>query len=76
MDWCLNRNEDSTFTANCFFVPADLRLIASSISYATPAYRTWLVRVDLGNDDLIDTLDAVEYTNSELYLRFDELFDG
>ena len=76
MDWCLTRNEDGTFSAYCLFIPADVRIISSAVSYSTPAYRLWLSRVEVDNDNLIDTLNAVEHINSEIYRRFDEIFDG
>ena len=76
MDWCLFPNEDGTFSANCLFIPADVRIVSSAFYYATPAYRSWLRRVEADDNNLIDALNAIERVNWELVQKFNELFDG
>ena len=76
MDWCLFRNEDGSFSANCLFIPADMRIVSSAFLYATPAYLTWLSRVEADDANLIDALNAIKQVNWELVHKFNELFDG
>ena len=76
MDWCLQRNEDGTFSTFPFHHPADVRYIAPLIRFTVRPFRLWLERVDIANDLLVDALKWVEDVNTALFRKFDESYDG
>ena len=76
MDWSLDPKEDGMYSAYSLFKSADMRIVSSAFHYSTRAYRLWLKRVEADNDNLIDTLNAIERINLAIVHRFNELFDG
>jgi hypothetical protein len=42
MDWCLQRNEDDTFSIYPFFHPADIRYITPVLAFCNEPYALWL----------------------------------
>jgi hypothetical protein len=74
MDWCLRRNDDSTFSIYPFFHPADIRSITPLLLFCNEPYALWLKRI--GDDDSPFTmfLDWIEAQNRNLYREFDRLY--
>jgi hypothetical protein len=74
MDWCLQRNEDDTFSIYPFFHPADIRYITPLLFFCNEPYALWLKRI--GVDDRYYTmfLDWIATQNWKLYLEFDRLY--
>jgi hypothetical protein len=74
MDWCLQRNEDGTFSIYPFFHPADIRYITPLLPFCNEPYALWLKRI--GADDRYYTvfLDWIAMQNRNLYLEFDRLY--
>jgi hypothetical protein len=74
MDWCLQRNQDGTFSIYPFFHPADIRYITPLLVFCNEPYALWLKRI--GADDRYFTvfLDWVEAQNQNLYREFDRLY--
>ena len=76
MDWCLSKNDDGTFSAFALFVGVDARAILPLVRYATPPYALWMERIQLQDESLRHTLDCIQDYSREIYLKFDELYDG
>jgi hypothetical protein len=74
MDWCLQRNEDGSFSIYPFFHPADIRYITPLLPFCNEPYALWLKRI--GADDRYYTvfLDWIATQNRNLYLEFDRLY--
>jgi Family of unknown function (DUF5677) len=74
MDWCLQRNEDGTFSIHPFFHPADIRYITPLLPFCSEPYALWLKRI--GADDRHYTMfvDWIAKQNWNLYLEFDRLY--
>ena len=75
MDWCLQRNQDGTFSIYPFFHPADIRYITPLLVFCNEPYASWLKRI--GADDRYFTvfLDWVEAQNQNLYRELDRLYE-
>lgn len=76
MDWCLQKNEDLTFSVFPFSHPADVRFICPTIKFCNKPYREWLKRINCENKFLTETLDWIEKVNRRLFFLFDEKYDG
>jgi hypothetical protein len=74
MDWCLQRNDDGTFSTYPFFHPADIRYITPLLLFCSEPYALWLKRI--GADDRYFTifLDWIAAQNWSLYQEFDRLY--
>ncbi len=74
MDWCLQRNDDRTFSIYPFFHAADIRGITPLILFCNEPYALWLKRI--GADDRTFTifLDWIAVQNRNLYSEFDRLY--
>ena len=74
MDWCLDRNDDGTFSIYPFFHPADIRFITPMLLFCNEPYALWLKRI--GADDKYFTLllDWIAAQNRHLYAEFDRLY--
>ena len=74
MDWCLQRNDDGTFSIYPFFHPADIRYITPLLLFCNEPYALWLKRI--GADDKFFTvfLDWIAAQNGNLYREFDRLY--
>lgn len=74
MDWCLQKNEDATFSIYPFFHPADIRFITPMLLFCNEPYILWLKRI--GADDAHYTvfLDWIGKQNMNLYAEFDRLY--
>jgi hypothetical protein len=76
LDFDLVQNEGGTFGAFPFFQPADPRFVGPLIRFAVPPFRAWLSRVKLNDGGLVPALDWIEKLNAEIFIRFDDEFDG
>lgn len=76
MDWCLQKNEDLTFSVYPFYHPADVRYICPTIKFCNEPYRKWLKRIDCEDKFLTETLDWIERVNTRLFMLFDQKYDG
>ena len=76
MDWCLSRNDDSTFSAFALTHGVDARVILPLVRYATPPFVLWSDRIQIQDDLMRQTFDRIHDYSRSIYLRFDELYDG
>ncbi|WP_047536667.1 DUF5677 domain-containing protein [Methylotenera versatilis] len=76
MDWCLQKNEDSTFSAFPFYHEADVRYICPTIKFCNEPYRLWLKRIDCEDEYLTAVLDWVERVNARIFMIYDQKYDG
>lgn len=76
MDWCLTKNEDGTFSAYPFYHPADVRFVAPTLRFVTPAYRLWLERIDANGEGLLNVVDWIERVNTAIFRKFDTMYGG
>ena len=76
MDFCLTKNDDSTFSAFPFSHSADIRYVGPLLIFSVPAYRAWLQRIQAYDDGLKQLLDWVERVNGAIFTKFDDEFDG
>jgi len=76
MDWCLVKNENGTFSAYPFHYPADIRFVTPTLTFTNEPFRLWLQRIDAYDDQLRGLLDWIERTNTALFKKFDENYDG
>ncbi len=76
MDWCLQKNEGSTFSAYPFYHEADVRYICPTIKFCNDPYRLWLKRIECEDDYLTDVLDWIERVNTKIFMIFDQKYDG
>jgi hypothetical protein len=76
MDFCLNKNEDGTFSTYPFSQPADIRFVSPTLLFTNKPYRLWLQRIDASDENLQSLLDWVDRVNTALFRQFDEKYDG
>ena len=76
MDWCLQKNRDSTFSVYPFYHEADVRYICSTIKFCNNPYRLWLKRIECENEYMTDVLDWVERINTRIFMIYDQKYDG
>ena len=74
MDWCLQRNDDSTFSIYPFFHPADIRYISPLLLFCNGPYALWLKRIESDDRSFTMFLDWIEAQNRNLYREFDRLY--
>ena len=74
MDWCLQRNDDGTFSIYPFFHPADIRYITPLLLFCNEPYALWLKRIGADDRSFTMFLDWIEVQNRNLYLEFDRLY--
>lgn len=74
MDWCLERNDDGTFSIYPFFHPADIRYITPLLFFCSKPYALWLKRIGADDRSFTMFLDWIEAQNQYLYLEFDRLY--
>lgn len=76
MDWCLQKNEDSTFSVYPFYHEADVRYVCPALKFCNESYRLWLERIDCLDENMINVLDWVERVNTRIFMIFDQKYDG
>ncbi|PAU74093.1 DUF5677 domain-containing protein [Halomonas salipaludis] len=76
MDWCLQKNEDSTFSVYPFYHEADVRYICPTLKFCNESYRLWLERIDCLDENMINILDWIERVNTRIFMIFDQKYDG
>ena len=76
MDFCLNKNDDGTFSTNPFPHAADIRFVTPTLRFTNKPYRLWLQRIDAYDENLRKLLDWIERVNTALFRQFDEIYDG
>lgn len=76
MDWCLQKNEDSTFSVFPFYHEADVRYIRPTLKFCNESYRLWLERIDCLDENMIYVLDWIERVNNRIFMIFDQKYDG
>ena len=74
MDWCLQRNEDGTFSIYPFFHPADIRYITPLLPFCNEPYALWLKRIEADDRYYTMFLDWIAKQNWNLYQEFDRLY--
>jgi len=75
MDWCLQRNDDGTFSTNPFSHPADIRFITPLLLFCNAPYALWLKRIGLADDKHFTMfLDWIDRQNKHLYREFERLY--
>ncbi|MGA3085059.1 MAG: DUF5677 domain-containing protein [Thermodesulfobacteriota bacterium] len=75
MDFCLQKNDDGTFSAFPFYQPADIRYVTPTLRLCNQPYRLWLKRIDVEDEYLLSVLDWIERVNARLFKAFDVLYD-
>ncbi|KAA0010927.1 hypothetical protein F0A17_16215 [Billgrantia pellis] len=75
MDWCLQKNEDSTFTVYPFYHGADIRYICPTLKFCNEGYRLWLKRIDCEDENMFNILDWIERVNTRIFMIFDQKYD-
>jgi hypothetical protein len=76
MDFCLNKNDDGTFSTNPFPHAADIRFVSPTLLFTNKPYRLWLQRIDAYGESMRKLLDWIERVNTALFRQFDEIYDG
>lgn len=76
MDFCLNKNDDGTFSTYPFPEAADIRFVSPTLLFTNKPYRLWLQRIDAYDENLRKLLDWIERVNTALFRQFDEIYDG
>ncbi|MDN3681345.1 DUF5677 domain-containing protein [Vibrio tapetis subsp. quintayensis] len=76
MDWCLQKNEDATFSVYPFCHPADIRYICPTLKFCNESYRLWLRRIDCEDENMTNILDWIERVNNRIFMIFDQKYDG
>ena len=76
MDWCLQKNEDSTFSVYPFYHEADVRYICPTLKFCNEPYRLWLERINCLDENMINVLDWIESVNTKIFMIFDQKYDG
>jgi hypothetical protein len=76
MDWCLQKNEDSTFSVYPFYHEADVRYICPTIKFCNDPYRLWLKRIECEDENMTNVLDWIERVNTRIFMIFDQKYDG
>lgn len=76
MDWCLQKNEGSTFSVYPFYHEADVRYICPTLNFCNESYRLWLERIDCLDENMINVLDWIERVNTRIFMIFDQKYDG
>ncbi|MDB4609678.1 DUF5677 domain-containing protein [Verrucomicrobia bacterium] len=76
MDWCLQKNEDKTFTVYPFYHEADVRYMSPTLKFCNESYRLWLRRIDCEDENMTNVLDWVERVNNRIFMIFDQKYDG
>lgn len=76
MDFCLNKNDDGTFSTYPFPHPADIRFVSPTLLFTNKPYRLWLQRIDAYDENLGKLLDWIGRVNAALFRQFDEMYDG
>lgn len=76
MDWCLQKNEDATFSVYPFYHEADVRYITPTLRFCNESYRLWLKRIECYDENMTNILDWIERVNSRIFMIFDQKYDG
>ena len=76
MDFCLQKNEDSTFSVYPFYHSVDVRYIIPTLTFCFEPFRLWVKRIDCEDEYITDVFDLVERVNKRIYMIFDEKYDG
>jgi len=76
MDWCLQKNDDLTFSVFPFSHEADVRFICPLITFCNEPYRLWLERIDCEDEYLFEVLDWIERVNKRIFMIFDQKYNG
>jgi hypothetical protein len=74
MDWCLQKNDDDTFSIYPFFHPADIRFITPLLLFCNEPYALWLKRIGADDTHYTVFLDWIGKQNMSLYKEFDRLY--
>jgi hypothetical protein len=74
LDWCLTREPDSTYKANLFSYPADVRFVGPTLRFTNKPFRLWLERIEAYDEDTRGLLDWIEKLNAILFRKFDAMF--
>jgi hypothetical protein len=74
MDWCLQKNDDGTFSIFPFFHPADIRYITPLLLFCNEPYTLWLQRIGADDRYYAMFIDWIARQNMSLYEEFDRLY--
>lgn len=75
MDFCLQKNNDGTFSTFPFYHGADIRYVTPTLRLCNEPYRLWVKRIDVEDEYLLGVLDWIERVNTRLFIAFDRLYD-
>lgn len=76
MDFCLQQNDDGTFSVFPFFHIADIRYVSPTLKFCNLPFQLWLERIEANDNYLLEVLNWVERVNARLFMVFDEQYDG
>jgi hypothetical protein len=74
-DWCLLRSDEGTYRPVLRSYPADIRFLAPTIGFTNPPFRLWIERIGVAERYLLKTLQWIDQTNTQLFIKFDKYFD-
>ncbi len=76
IDWCLQKNDDSTFSVYPFYHEADVRCVCPTLGFCNDPYKLWLKRIDCEDEYLTDVLNWIERVNARIFMVYDQKYDG
>jgi hypothetical protein len=76
MDWCLQKNDDESFSVFPFYHQPDIRYVSPTLTFCNTPYRLWLERIEAYEDNLKEVFDWIERVNNRIFIMFDQRYDG
>ena len=76
MDWCLQKNEDHTFSVFPFYHPPDIRFVSPTLNFCNTPYKLWLQRIEAYDENLNNAFSWIERVNKRIFMMFDQKYDG
>jgi hypothetical protein len=76
MDFCLQHNEDGTFSSYPLYHEADIRFLAPTLRFCNPPFELWIKRIEIAESDLPKILAWIDNVNARLFFVFDQNYDG
>ena len=76
MDWCLQKNEDHTYSVFPFYHPPDIRFVSPMLNFCNTPYKLWLQRIEAYDENLNNAFSWIERVNKRIFMMFDQKYDG
>ena len=79
MNFDLRRNDDGTYLAFPFYESVDMRLVTPVIKIANHAFKLWLVRIDVIDENdryFKKAVQWIDIVNTKIFMAFDDLYVG